>query len=126
MRALLRVLLLVLTASVGNYLFPTLPADGNGQNQQHSRSELGLPDCQGLPGTSESPAVQRTFGDASARRGPLPQKQTDGLASGAAGSEVGARRFSSSQLPSAVSRTVVAFQTHLRTNGTANANGSRA
>ena len=81
---LLRVLLLVLTASVGNYLFPTLAADGNGQNQQQSRSELGLPDCQGLPGTSESPAVQRTFGDASARHGTLPQKQTDGLASGAA------------------------------------------
>jgi len=125
MKALLQALLLLLVAGVWGQIAPPASADQGERGSPSSLQGFCVPDCEGLPATPGAPEVQRTLGDPKARADGSQQEQKVGLEGGSWGAEVRAKQHAVALERCGISAPAP-LQAHLRTNGSADANGSRA
>ena len=125
MKALLKTLLLLLCAGVWGQIAPSASADGGERGSPGRVQDYCVPDCEGLPGTPSAPEAQRSVGDPNARADTSAQAQTARLEGGSCGANPRAESCIG-LLARCGASAAAPVQAHLRTNGSADANGSRA
>ncbi|HTF90891.1 MAG TPA: hypothetical protein VK843_20895 [Planctomycetota bacterium] len=120
-----RALLVLLAAIVWGQAFPAAQGSDVDRDALRGQEESGISDCQGLPAIPGLPEVRRALVDPSARFGGSAPKQvgcpTGSSRNGGRDAKPHGLRLAASDL-----EFTPEFQTHLRTNGSADAHGSRA